>query len=400
MRSTVFAAASLAVPAVWAAVVLLALWWRAPWTWIAPVILAAVWTFALASPIAGLFRRLAQRWSGIRIESGYRVAAPITEMSTGYWWNGHTYERSRRDAERDQRMRTWFRDPAYWRDVRWLGVAAVTVGPLCAVPVVALVGAGFAFAYPGVGTVVVGVVLVLVAAVVSRHVWRVAPPVAARHLRAPEATDMAERVQELTEQRADATAAQAAEIRRIERSLHDGAQARLVAVGLSLATAERLMDSDPERARVLVREAREATSTSLAELRDLVRGVNPPVLVERGLVDAVRALALDSASEVTVAAEEAVQLEHPIASALYFSVAELLANVGKHAGSARVDVHIARDGHRVVVEVRDDGPGGAASTPGGGLDGIRGRLAVFDGALTVDSPAGGPTSVRMVVPCG
>ena len=114
---------------------------------------------------------------------------------------------------------------------------------------------------------------------------------------------LADRVDELTAQRADTTVAQAAEIRRIERDLHDGAQARLVALGLSLATAEKLMETDPDQAKALMREARVGAATSLTELRELVRGINPPVLNERGLVDAVRALALDSPLEAAVSAD-------------------------------------------------------------------------------------------------
>ncbi len=320
-------------------------------------------------------------------------------MATGFWWNGHSYERTRRDAELDQRMRGGLRDPAYWRDVRWLAVAAITVGPVCAVPPAVLIGAVIAFAQPSMITVVVGVVLGLIAMITAPHAWRIVGPVAGRWLRLSDRAQLAQRVRQLTEQRADATAAQAAEIRRIERDLHDGAQARLVAVGLTLATAERLMADDPERAAALLCEARQGTSTSLAELRELVRGVNPPVLVERGLVDAVRALALDSSLDVRVQAPARLRLGAPIEAALYFSVAELLANAAKHAPSAHVLVRIEEDGDDVIIEVDDDGPGGAVVLPGGGLDGIQRRLGVFDGTLTVSSPSGGPTRARIAVPC-
>lgn len=219
---------------------------------------------------------------------------------------------------------------------------------------------------------------------------------------------LADRVGELTAQRADVTVAQAAEIRRIERNLHDGAQARLVGLGLSLATAERLMDTDPEGARALMRDARTGAAASLAELRELVRGISPPVLSERGLADAIRALALDVALpvDVDVDAESGgvggfPRLEAPVESAVYFGVAELLTNVVKHAGAshARVALAAGRDGSGAVAEVRDDGGGGAGFEAGGGLDGLRRRLAVFDGTLEVTSPPGGPTRVRMTVPC-
>ena len=271
--------------------------------------------------------------------------------------------------------------------------------PVVSVPPAALAGAVLSFVHASVATDVVGVLLVLVAVATAPYAWRVLGPVAARWLRPSGRAAMAERVRTLEAQRADVTMAQAAEIRRIERDLHDGAQARLVAVGLSLATAEKLMGTDPERARTLLREARDGTSTSLAQLRELVRGVNPPVLVERGLVDAIRALALDGPLDVTVQSDLDGRLEPPIEAALYFSVAELLANAAKHAAPALVRVDIHRSDGRVVVIIEDDGPGGAIVVPGGGLDGIRGRLGVFDGTLTVVSPAGGPTRARMEVPC-
>jgi signal transduction histidine kinase len=210
---------------------------------------------------------------------------------------------------------------------------------------------------------------------------------------------LADRVDELTAQRADATVAQAAEIRRIERDLHDGAQARLVLLGLSLATAEKLMETDPEQARALMREARAGATASLAELRELVRGINPPVLNDRGLVDALRALALDSPLEAVVTADAPLRLEPPVESALYFAVAELLTNAAKHAHADRARISVAAVANGVTVEVEDDGRGGAAVQAGGGLDGLRRRLAVFDGTLEITSPAGGPTRVRMMVPC-
>jgi signal transduction histidine kinase len=210
---------------------------------------------------------------------------------------------------------------------------------------------------------------------------------------------MTDRVRQLEQQRSDLTATQAAEIRRIERDLHDGAQARLVAVGLSLATAEKLMDVDPERARALLREARIGTSESLTELRDLVRGVNPPVLVERGAVEAIRALALDSGLVVRVDAPSRIRLEAPIEAAVYFSVAELLANVAKYVPAASVDVRLRHSGVAIEVDVVDNGPGGASIIPGGGLEGIRRRVAAFDGVLAVTSPTGGPTRANIVIPC-
>ncbi|MET7672802.1 sensor histidine kinase, partial [Micromonospora luteifusca] len=246
----------------------------------------------------------------------------------------------------------------------------------------------------------VGAVGLVVAFTTAPYAWRFVEPVAVRFLRPTPAMVLADRVDELTAQRADATVAQAAEIRRIERDLHDGAQARLVSLGLSLATAEKLMETNPAQARALMREARAGATASLTELRDLVRGINPPVLNDRGLVDAVRALALDSPLETEVSADLRLRLDPPIESALYFGVAELLTNAVKHAQATRARISIARDTTTtIVVDVEDDGRGGAGERADGGLAGLRRRLAVFDGTVEINSPAGGPTRVRMMVPC-
>jgi signal transduction histidine kinase len=209
-----------------------------------------------------------------------------------------------------------------------------------------------------------------------------------------------ERVETLVETRADSAGAQAAELRRIERDLHDGAQARLVSLGMGLSNAERLFDQDPEAARKLVIAAREASSKALDELRDLVRGVHPPVLADRGLADAIRALALDSLLDVDVASDLPGRPSLPVESAVYFSVSELLTNAAKHAGTATtVTITLHHENGVLTCAVIDDGPGGADPMNGTGLRGIESRLAIFDGAVGVDSPAGGPTRVQLEVPC-
>lgn len=370
------------------------------WTWVGWLLFFSAAALGLARPIGTAVRRLARRWSGLRIEDGYQQAGPEpVQLATGYWWNGHSYERTRRDAEMDQQWRRRIGDPALRRDVRWILIGAITLGPVCAVPPAALVAAVIAFTRPSPYAIVAGVLLLAVAGAASPYAWRLLGPLAGRWLRLPDGT-AAERVRKLEQQRADLTRSQAAEIRRIERDLHDGAQARLVAVGLSLVTAERLMDSDPERAKALLREARKGTSESLTELRELVRGVHPPVLVERGLVDAIRALALDSRLDVSVVSELDQRLEAPIEAAAYFSVAELLANAAKHAAVGHAQVSIHRSDRTLTIVVEDNGPGAAVVVPGGGLDGIGRRLSAFDGTLTLDSPPGGPTRARMEIPCG
>ncbi|MFB6614110.1 sensor histidine kinase [Streptomyces sp. NPDC085524] len=401
LRACVLAAVTLLLPAVWTSAVALGIRWGAhnPWSWLMPSVLVSAGTLVLPRPVCRLVRVLVARWTGTVVPAGYREAGPVTRMSTGYWWNGFGYERTRRDALMDQRWRMWWRDPATWRDLRFTVIAPVTVGMAAALPPAAAATAVLGIAQPGWPARLVGLCGLTVAVTSAPYAWRTVEPVAVRFLSPTPAMALADRVDELTAQRADATIAQAAEIRRIERDLHDGAQARLVALGLSLATAEKLMETDPGRARALMQDARAGATASLTELRELIRGISPPVLTERGLVDAVRALALDIRLDVAVSAGTPLRLDPPIESALYFGIAELLTNAVKHARARRAQVSLVQDGTGVVAEVEDDGRGGAGIRSGGGLAGLRRRLAVFDGTLEITSPPGGPTCVRMAVPC-
>ena len=396
VRACVLVVVSMLVPAVWAGAVVLAVWWASnPWSWIPLFVLASVATFGLSRPICRIFRSLVARWTGTVITPGYLQAAPVVQLSTGYWWNGTSYSRTSKEAREDQELLLRWRDPATWRDLRFMGIAAIAVGLPAAVPPAGVAVAVLGFSRSTAPLIVLGLV---VAIATAPYAWRSLEPVTVRFLGASAAM-LADRVGELTAQRADTTIAQAAEIRRIERDLHDGAQARLVALGLSLATAEKLMETDPGQARALLRDARAGAATSLTELRELVKGISPPVLNERGLVDAVRALALDLPLDVAVDAEGRLELDPPIESALYFGVAELVTNLVKHARATRARISIARDDADLVVEVEDNGRGGAETSADGGLAGLRRRLAAFDGTLEITSPAGGPTLVKMVVPC-
>ncbi|MER6951586.1 histidine kinase [Nonomuraea sp. NPDC000554] len=398
VRACVVMIVSMLVPAVWAAAVALGIWWGAgnPWSWVAPFVLVCVGTLALSRPVCQMVRHLVARWTATVIPAGYRQAGPVTRLSTGFWWNGYSYERTSRDALLDQKWRVRWSDPANWRDLRFTAIAPLTAGLIASVPPAGVAAAVLAF---GRSAPLLGILGLVVAVASAPYAWRPVEPVAVRFLRPSPAMALADRVDELTAQRADTTVAQAAEIRRIERDLHDGAQARLVALGLSLATAEKLMETDPDQAKALLREARVGAATSLTELRELVKGINPPVLNERGLIDAVRALALDSPLEAAVSADVQLRLDPPIESAVYFGVAELLTNAVKHAHATLARISITRDDTDLVVDVEDNGRGGASARAGGGLAGLRRRLAVFDGTLEIDSPAGGPTRVRMVVPC-
>jgi signal transduction histidine kinase len=212
-------------------------------------------------------------------------------------------------------------------------------------------------------------------------------------------TALTERIETLTETRAGAVNQQEAELRRIERDLHDGAQARLVALGMSIGMAEQKMATDPEGAREMLAEARQGAGQALKELRDLARGIHPPVLADRGLEAAITALADASPLRVKVDADISERPSPPVESAAYFVVAEALANAGKHSEARRVDIRILRDGDTLTVEVADDGKGGA-DPAGAGLGGLRKRVEALDGTLRVASPPGGPTVIRADMPCG
>jgi signal transduction histidine kinase len=252
------------------------------------------------------------------------------------------------------------------------------------------------------------------AAILALGLWLVPRTIGvhARTLLRPDA-ELAGRVVQLTQTRADAVDTAAAELRRVERDLHDGAQARLVALGMNLRAAERLIPTSPQAAMALVAEAREASAKALTELRDLVRGVHPPVLADRGLADAVRALALDAPVGTETDIDLPGRLDPPVESACYFAVAEALANAVKHSGACLVQIRIRyspdprspyADPRSPVtgllrIEVTDNGTGGADPVQGSGLAGVERRLAAFDGILAVSSPIGGPTIIVMEIPC-
>jgi signal transduction histidine kinase len=245
---------------------------------------------------------------------------------------------------------------------------------------------------------VLGTVFVIIGISISRGVLHGHAIVDRALLRPTKEAALQRRVEALTVTRTDAVDTSAAELRRIERDLHDGAQARLVAMGMSLGAAEHLMDSDPERAKVLIAEARTASVTALNELRDLVRGILPPVLAERGLGDAVRALALACPVQTDVTVNLPKRLADPVESAAYFAVSETLTNAVKHAQATRIWVDVRHDGLLLRLTIGDDGRGGADPTRGSGLTGISRRLATFDGKVTVSSPPGGPTLITMEIP--
>ena len=204
------------------------------------------------------------------------------------------------------------------------------------------------------------------------------------------------------EQRDRAVAAAAGDRRQIERDLHDGAQARLVSLAVDLGRARRRLEEggSSEEAADLVRSAHEEAKQALAEIRDLARGIHPAVLTDRGLDAALSSLAARSPVPVSLRSE--LGSERPpeqVESAAYFVVAEALTNVARHSGAERAAVSVVHDDGVLVVEVRDDGVGGADAATGSGLVGLRDRVGALGGTLVVESPPGGPTAITAVLPC-
>ncbi|MFE5868744.1 sensor histidine kinase [Streptomyces roseifaciens] len=368
---------------------------------------------------ASLRRRQARAWAGVEIPDPYR---PLPVRRPGL-------------AGRVEYCTALLKDPATWRDLMWLPVDAVAGTFLALLPPTLFLYLPWGFVLAlGVWKPIVradgaqwyafipvtdqftadlaaglGCALAVLAVFVARPLLRL-DFLLARQMLAPgwatlRERELAQRVDRLTETRHDAVDGSAAELRRIERDLHDGAQARLVAMGMSLGTVEALIETDPARAKQLVAATRADSAEALTELRDLVRGIHPPVLAERGLGDALRALALRMRMPVEVDVELAGRAAEPVETAAYFAVSEVLTNAAKHAGARQVWVDVHHAGGMLRIAVTDDGRGGAVApgapgaAPGSGLAGVERRLGALDGVLAVSSPAGGPTLVTMEIPC-
>ncbi|WP_043667085.1 sensor histidine kinase [Streptomyces xylophagus] len=212
--------------------------------------------------------------------------------------------------------------------------------------------------------------------------------------------DLSLRVAELTATRAAALDAHATELRRIERSLHDGAQNRLVSVAVLIGASRRMVARDPAGADELLERAQSAAEQALAELRTVARGILPPVLADRGLAGALSGLAADCAVPCRVDVDVPERCAASVEATAYFVVAEALTNIAKHSGAGHATVTARGSGGRLVLRVEDDGRGGADADGGSGLTGIRRRIAAHDGGLTLTSPPGGPTVLTVDLPCG
>ncbi|PRY61048.1 sensor histidine kinase [Glycomyces artemisiae] len=212
--------------------------------------------------------------------------------------------------------------------------------------------------------------------------------------------DLSERVARLTATRAAALDAHAVELRRIERALHDGAQNRIVAVAVLVGAAKREVPRDPDKAVEILGRAQDTVEDALAELRAVVRSILPPVLEDRGLAGALNALASDCPVPCTVAVDVPGRCPASVEATAYFVVAESLTNVAKHSRATSASVEVTRRGNTLTVAVVDDGRGGADAGAGSGLAGITRRVEALDGTATVTSPPGGPTEIRVELPCG
>ncbi|MFD5156561.1 sensor histidine kinase [Streptomyces hawaiiensis] len=218
-----------------------------------------------------------------------------------------------------------------------------------------------------------------------------------RLLIAPREADLGARVVELARSRVRLVDAFEAERRRIERDLHDGAQQRLVALMMTLGLAR--LDAPPGPLADQLAKAHQEAGTALAELRELIHGIHPKVLADYGLEAAVADAADRSAVPVDVDLELAGRLSPAVEAAAYFVVCEALANVGRHSGASRAEVSGGHRDGRLLLRIRDDGRGGARAGEGSGLTGLADRVSVLDGRLSLSSPPGGPTLLRVEIPC-
>jgi signal transduction histidine kinase len=322
-------------------------------------------------------------------------------------------------------LRAEFADESRWRDVLYVGVnfplailefvvvIALWLVPLWFLTTLVWYDAGRGGALPEfLGALaghdpavvvfrgLVGAALLPVAASLSQLVLTLHRGLVGTLICTSESRELRRQVETLKESRSAIIDVEASELHRIERDLHDGAQQRLVMLTLDLGLASERIDTDPAAARQLVLDGQEQARQALAEIRNLVRGIAPSILIDRGLVAALGSLAGRSPVPTSVRSELPPGERLPAADerAAYFVVAEALANIAKHSGARSCEVRCRRDGAKLVVEVWDDGSGGASVVPGGGLAGLAGRVEGVDGSFSVSSPVGGPTIVRAELP--
>jgi signal transduction histidine kinase len=308
-------------------------------------------------------------------------------------------------------LRAEFADEARWRDLLYVGVNLplaiiefIVVGLAWTAALVMLTMPVWfdppAVAPPAWLGSLAGVVLLFVAASLSQLVIALHRQVVVGLLCTSESRELRRQVETLRKSRSAVLDVEASELARIERDLHDGAQQRLVRLSMDLGLASERIDADPAGAKELVREGQEQARQALADIRQLVRGIAPSILLDRGLVPAIESITGGGPVRTAVISELAPgeRLPSPVERAGYFVVSEALANVAKHSGATRCEVRCRREGAQLVVEVWDDGKGGAEIESGGGLAGLTSRVAGVDGAFSISSPIGGPTLVRAEIP--
>ena len=251
------------------------------------------------------------------------------------------------------------------------------------------------------GAVAAGVVLLLLAPWVTRVLAAMDAAMVRSLLTPDRRRELLSRVKAVEASRARSVDAATAERRRIERDLHDGAQQRLVALAMDLGLARQKLvtGGDHDAAAALVAEAHDEAKRALVELRDLARGIHPPVLTDRGLDAALSALASRSPVHVDIRVDLPFRPVPAVESIAYFVTAEALTNVARHSHAGQAEVLVEHVNHQIVLTVRDDGVGGADPERGTGLTGLRERLEAIDGSLEISSPRGGPTTIEARLPC-
>ena len=249
------------------------------------------------------------------------------------------------------------------------------------------------------GVVAGGIALAALTVVLTRGLAVVCAAVATGLLAADERTILDARVEALEATRMRAVESADARLARLERDLHDGAQHRLAYIAMELGRARARIAEDPAAAAEQIHRAHEESKRAMTELRDLVRGIHPSVLTDRGLDAAVSGLAERCPVPVDVTVMLDARPPTALETAAYYVVAEALTNVAKHADADHASVELRRDERLLVVQVSDDGRGGATRRPGSGLEGLAQRVEALDGTLTIDSPPGGPTAIRTELPC-
>jgi signal transduction histidine kinase len=311
------------------------------------------------------------------------------------------------------------RDRTTWRDLGYMlllgpvGIVAGTITiALWSSALAALASPAAALAAPDgsllddagtlglVGVAISSVLIGAIAALVTRMLATGCGALARALLASDDRTELTERISSLEASRSGAVESADARLRRIERDLHDGAQHRLAYIAMELGRARaKLGTNDPEAVDTLLAGAHDESKRAMRELRDLVRGIHPSVLTDRGLDAALSGLAERASVPVDIRSRLDGRLPPAVETAAYYVVAESLTNVGRHSGASRAEVEVSRDNGVVVLAISDDGHGGARRRPGSGLEGLAQRVEALDGTLEVDSPQGGPTTITARLPC-